>query len=424
MSQKQRKIHYAWYILACCILLNVVVQALAMQVSSLYVVPMYNDLQVPRALITLQSVMLTLGAVLTAPFWGKLYKTRDARKLLPLSVTVVALCTFGRSLMPNIWCILPLAFIKGVFFTGSTLLPISILLTAWFKERRGFAVSVASIGTSIGSIIFSPVIERLISTFGWRNADRIAGVAMFLLVVPCLAILIRNRPKTVGLLPYGATEADVAAMKNAAAAQKKSGGVGMTLAEAKRSPILYLFLLSIFCMVFATGAALQIPVYLQDIGYSSSLAAKAVAGYSAVAIAGKILLGHVVDKRGARTSTIYVCSMCILAFACLILAKAPIAVAGMILFYGLGCGITAVMSPLLTSKIFGNRDYGPIYGIVVSINRLGGVVGTMLVSLLFDLTGHYSIIWPACLLSMVVTLVCLLLCLKLSKAGVSTSAQV
>ena len=204
MEKQTKKIHYAWYILACCFLINFIVQSIVMQLSNLYIVPMYNDLQVPRTLLSLQSICITVGAVVTAPYWGKLYKTKDARKLLPMAVSVVALCTIARSFCPSIWFILPLAFIKGVFFTGSTLLPISILLTMWFKERRGFAISFASIGTSAGGVVLSPVVSYLISDFGWRNSDRIVGIAMFIIVVPCLFLVVRSRRKDIGLQAYSA----------------------------------------------------------------------------------------------------------------------------------------------------------------------------------------------------------------------------
>ena len=267
MEKKREKIHYAWFILGACVLINIIVQSLVMQVSALFILPMYNDLQIPRTLLSLQSVMITLGAVVSAPFWGKLYKTKDARKLLPLSVGITALCTIGRSFMPNIWCILPLSLIKGVFFTGSTLLPISVLLTAWFKEKRGLAISIATIGTSIGNVIFNPVVEKIISNYGWRTADRITGAFMFICTVPCLYIIIRNRPKDKGLLPYGVK--DIMALKGNAA-QKTAAATGMTLAEAMKSPILYLFLFAVLAMTFANGAALQTPTYLADIGYGTA----------------------------------------------------------------------------------------------------------------------------------------------------------
>lgn len=416
MEKKREKIHYAWFILGACVLLNIIVQSLVMQISALFIVPMYNDMQVPRTLLSLQSVMITIGAVLSAPQWGKIYKTKDARKVLPLAVTVTALCTVGRSFMPSIWCILPLSFIKGIFFTGSTLLPISVLLTAWFKEKRGLAISIATIGTSIGGVIFNPIVERIISNYGWRMADRFNGLIMFVITVPCLYIVIRNRPKDKGLLPYGVK--DMAELKESMAKKVEGAATavsGMTKAEALKSPILYLFLLAVLAMTFANGAALQTPTYLMDIGYSSAIAAKAASAYAAVGIFGKLILGWITDKFGEKKGTIYICAIAIIAFICYIFAANKTVLYGLIVFYGLSTGMVSVMPTLLTSKIFGNKDYGPIYGIVVSINRLGGIIGSVLVAFLFDITGNYSIIWPSCVIMIVIALMCVLACMKMSE---------
>lgn len=409
MEAKQTKIHRAWLILSACVIINVIIQPTVMTISSLYTVPMYNDLQIPRTLLALQSVMMTVGAVLSAPIWGAQYKKRDARKLLCLCITGTALCTFGRSLAPNIWFILPISFVKGILFTGSTLLPISILLTAWFQEKRGLAVSIATIGTSIGGVILSPVIEGMISTYGWRVSDQVVGVMQFVLVVPFVWFIVRSRPADLGLEPYGAGKASLKK-----AANKAKEVFGMTSAEARRSPIFYLFLLAVFFMTFANGAALQIPTYLADIGYGTKVAARIVSLYNLVGIPGKLLLGHVNDRFGEKKGTLYVCSLSILAYVFLMLSANKTAMIAMAVFYGLQSGITSMMPTLLTSRIFGNRDYGPIYGTVVSINRFGGIVGNLLVSFLFDLTGNYSIIWPATIVSMILTLAIILVCIAIS----------
>lgn len=425
MEKKREKIHYAWFILGACVLINIIVQSLVMQVSALFIVPMYNDMQVPRTLLSLQAVMITVGSVISAPVWGKLYKKKDARKLLPLSVAITAICTMGRSFMPNIWCILPLAFIKGIFFTGSTLLPISVLLTAWFKEKRGLAISIATIGTSVGNVILNPVVEKLISGYGWRTADRITGLAMFVLTVPCLYLVIRNRPKDKGLLPYGVI--DISALKGNGG-QQQEALTGMTRAEALKSPILYLFLFAVLAMTFANGAALQTPAYLTDIGYGTAVAARVASAYAAVGIFGKLILGGIVDKFGEKKGVIYICSVTTIAYICYIFAANKGALIGLIIFYGLSTGMVSVMPTLLTSKIFGNRDYSPIYGIVVSVNRFGGIIGNLLVSMLFDITGNYSIIWPTCAVMIVLTLISILICLAMSKkktaaAGPEVSAE-
>ena len=338
MENKNSKIHYAWYILAACFLLNMTVHVMVMQIASLYMVPMAQDLGVPRTLLSLQSVVMSVGAVVTAPFWGKIYKQHNARNVLLLCTVMTALCTIGRSFMPNVWGILILAAVKGVFFTGNSVLPISILLTAWFRKKRGLAISIASLGISTGSVIFSPVVERIISTYGWRTSDQLIGALMLIVMVPC-TLLIIGMPKTKGRLPYG-MEDGAAAQAAGAPAQKQAALTGMTFAEAKKSPLLYLFLLAVFGMVFATGAALQIPAYLTDIGYGSAVAARVVAAYSAVAIAGKLILGSVIDKFGEKTGSAYICIVGILAFICFVLAKNRIFLYGIILFWGLGSGIT------------------------------------------------------------------------------------
>lgn len=411
--EKTKKIHYGWYILAACFLLNMTVHTMVMQMGSLYTVPMYQDLQVPRTLLALQSVLMAVAAVITAPIWGKIYKTKDARWVLTLCTVMTALCTIGRGFMPNIAAILALTAVKGVFFAGNSVLPISILLTAWFQKKRGFAISVASLGISVGSVIFSPVVEKLISTYGWRTSDKIVGLIMLVVMLPITLFIVRSTPKSKGLRPYGAQET-AAAAANAGAANKPVL-TGMTVAEARRSPLLYIFLVAVFGMTFATGAALQLPAYLTDIGYDSAVAAGVVSAYSAVAILGKLALGFVNDKFGEKAGSVYICGAGILAFACFIFAQHKLFLLGLILFWGLGSGITSIMPTLLTSKIFGNRDYGPIYGMVVSVNRFGGVIGNVLVSFLFDLTKDYTIIWPLCLVCMALTLVAIIFCMNQSK---------
>ena len=419
----KKKLHYAWYILAVCVLINMIIHVSVMTIGNLYIVPIYNDLQIPRTLVSLQSIAMTIMAVVSAPFWGKIYKTKSIRHILPIAIGGTALCTILRSFMPNIWLMIALAFVKGFFFTGSTLLPISILLTIWFKKDRGLAVSIATIGTSIGGVFLSPLVESWISNYGWRVSDRIVGSIMFIVCVPLVALIVRSRPKDLQLLPYGMTLADVKVTVAGSATKNPSEETGMSFKEARKTPMFYLLLISVFCMTIAFGAALQIPAYLTDIGYGSAVAAKAVSTYSAVAIFGKLIIGRVTDKKSVLTGTIYTCVISILAFIFFILAKNPVALVGMIICYGLSNGITAVMPTLLTSRIFGKKDYGPIYGMVVSVNRFGGGVGTILVSILFDITGNYSIIWPVCTLAMVFCLVALVSSIKMSDKIIAKPAM-
>lgn len=409
MNEK-RKIHYAWYILAVCVLMNMTVHALVMQVSNLYIIPMTTDLGIKRTLLSLQSVIMSVGAIFTAPLWGKLYKKYDARIILSICTLVTGLSTIARAFMPNIWGILAVSVVKGVFFAGNTVLPNSILLTAWFKKSRGIAVSTVAIGISLGGVIFNPIVERVITNSGWRTADIVVGLIMLIVMLPLTMFVVRTSPKDKGLRPYGAEQA----AEQAATAQPKEIN-GMSFKEARRSPILWVFLFAVFGMTFSIGAALQISTYLQDVGYTLEIAARVGSAYMLVGIFGRLLLGRIIDKFGVKKASVYQCVMGMLAFTCVLFAANKGALIAMIFTYGLVSGFPTIMPTLLTSKIFGNRDYGPIYGMVVSVNRFGGVIGNVLVSLLFDITKSSAAVWPVCVAAMGLTLVALLYCMNASK---------
>mgnify|MGYP003374165644 CR=1 FL=1 len=261
-------------------------------------------------------------------------------------------------------------------------------------------MSVAAIGSSIGGVIFSPCVEYLISEFGWRSSDKVMGIFIFVICVPVTAIIIRTHPSEIGESPYGS----VIEEKKTKKSEKRIDG------KQRKQSIYVLFLIGIFCMTFANGAALQLPTYLMDLHYSPSLAAGVVSAYMFVGVAGKLLLGWMVDYFGVKVAAVYNCVVGAIAFICFIFAGHEKMLLGIIIFFGLTSGITSMLPTLLTGTLFVQHNYADVYGVVVSVNRFGGGIGTLLVSILFDVTGNYDVIWPLCFCMMICTMLCILLC--------------
>lgn len=403
MNSKEQKIFYGWWILLVCILINVTTHVLNFQMGALYLKPIVAQFGISRSLFSLQSVVMVISSVISAPILGKMYKKYDTRLVLGLCTLVTGLQFLGKAAAPNIYVLLVLSFINGVSLTGSTALPISTLLTSWFVKKRGLAISIASVGISLGGVMFSPIVEKLISTYGWRVSYGVSGL-IILATLPFILAVIRKSPSEKGLKPLGAGEA--------VAAKAKGSADGFTMKEASSSPILYVFLFGIFCLTICTGASLQLAAYLTDIGYSSSTAAKVMSSYMAVGIVSKLVLGQLIDKWGEKKAAVTVCTIGAASYLCLVGAKNPVMLGLVVLFYGVSTSITSVLPSLITSRIFGTKDYAQIYGTVLSINRLGGAVGTFVLSLLFDLTGNYHIVWPGCALLMLTALISMLYCLK------------
>lgn len=412
MEKSNGRIHYAWWILVVCFLMNVTTHALHFQIGGLFTKPLAENFSVPRSVFALQNIAVTIAAVISAPIWGRLYRKYDARKLLAFCTFMTALGAILRSIAPNIIVVIAIGFMRGIFLTGNTVLPNTILLTAWFQKKRGFAISTAGLGISAGSAIFNPVIQSIITNSGWRAADRFIGLVIMVVMIPLVLILIRNTPAEKGLQAYGYE--GQAQDKDKSKKRKAQETTGITLKEARSLPAFYIFLFVVFSTTFVTGAWLQLSPYLTDIGYSPATAAKALAFYSVISMVGKVVMGQVFDKMKLKSSSVLVCLTGALTFAFLIFAKNPYALILAFIFWAFAGGVTSIMIPLWTSTFFGTKDYSSIYGWVLSINRLGGMIGSFLVSFLYDIRGNNDLIWPICVAVMVLSTFGILYCLKTS----------
>jgi len=57
--------------------------------------------------------------------------------------------------------------------------PCPVVVSTWFSSRTGFAIGIATTGTSVGVIYLSVVMGVLIEAFGWRKALRVLAAVSF-----------------------------------------------------------------------------------------------------------------------------------------------------------------------------------------------------------------------------------------------------
>jgi MFS family permease len=82
--------------------------------------------------------------------------------------------------------------------------PNVILISHWFKEKRGLAIGIISSGVGIGILICIPAIQYLIIQLGWRNTYRIMAISIPLIVIfLAIVFLRRSPPKTIASPPTG-----------------------------------------------------------------------------------------------------------------------------------------------------------------------------------------------------------------------------
>ena len=410
MASKNRKPHYAWIIMAVGILLFFIIQALTNQIMGLFTIPISTEFGVPRSVFLLQNVAASVAGVITSPIWGKLFKKYGVRKLLALCVFMTAVGTLMRALSPNIIFVIIAGGIRGIFFAGTTALPVAILFTSWFEEKRGLAMSLTAIAASLGGAVFNPSAQWGISTFGWRWVD-IACAVIIVLLVPVVLLLVCSDPSEKGLEPYGhnRTPADMSSPR-----EKCEASEGLTFKEARSSLSFYLLLFAVLAVTMAGGAVTQVAAYLSDIGYDPTVAANMVSIVTLLSLGGRYLMGVVQDKFKPITANLTFFVVGAAGYFGIGLAAnfgGGVLWCGFVM-YAFFSGIHLIMPPLWTSACFGNRDYATIWGWVVSSSRLGGVLGSYLTGVAYDVLGSMQPMWMLIGGLMLISMLAILYCYR------------
>src|SRR3989442_1455301 len=72
----------------------------------------------------------------------------------------------------------------AVGLVGLGPVPMSVLLSRWFLEKRGRAVGIAFSGMGAGVFVTGPLAQWLISAFGWRAASAPLGASALVVLLP------------------------------------------------------------------------------------------------------------------------------------------------------------------------------------------------------------------------------------------------
>lgn len=382
----KKRIFYGWYIVAVCFLMMALIYAPLVSAKGLFVPAILKELKFKTSAYLLTSTISSLVGVSVAALIGKLYSKKHARMVLFACITGISVCFGMYSFAYTLTQFYIIAFFSGLFFGGATLMPVSILITTWFQKQRGLALGIAFVGSSVGAVFLSPIIGKLLVNVGWRQTYQYLAILMFVVLAPLVLFVVRQKPADKGLKPYGFGE-------TGSSTKKSEAEWNASLKEIKNLPLFWVFLFGALSIMLTGGVIIHIPSYLIKSGYQTADAALFVSIYSFVAIFGKIVLGRIFDKLGAKSGIIFGNGLFILSIVSLFFIKIRIMMYVMAVIYGFGTCIGTVTIPVLTARIFGSKNYGEIYGVVNTFAQLGGAFGATIIAFFLDLTGTYNASW-------------------------------
>lgn len=403
--ENKKGIFYGWWIVVACTLIMGTFFTLLLSCLSLFTVPVCEDLGISRSAFSTFSTILSVMGMILSPIAGKLCATKNTRMIMTGTLIIGVIGYIGISFVQNVGLLYALAVIIGFGSSFCTTVPIAVILTRWFVKARGTAMSITFAGSSIGAMILSPIISKIIADTSWRAAIRYLGIGMLVVLVPLVFLIIRTKPEDKGLKALGADEAPAAGTGSAPA-----NDVGLPLKELQKKPIFWIYVLAIFIMLLTMGAMYHMAAHVSMI-VDAAAAAKFVSIFSLIAIGGKLLMGAVFDKSLTGGILLGTVSMA-LCFVFLLIAKNFTMLLPVALFYGLGSAHATIFPPTLTGRFFGSKYYGEIFGFVNSFASLSMAVNGLVMAALFDATGTYTLAWIFGLAAAILATVLLFVSLK------------
>lgn len=271
----------------------------------------------------------------------------------------------------------------------------TVLISHWFHRRRGTALGIVLTGTSFGGVLIPLISTPLILNYGWRTAMILVSLIIWLVLLPAVVFLVKNRPSDIGELPDGRKDLGFGISDSGFQNEDQTPKTedrsleGLTLGEALRTPIFWIFSLCaalIFYAIFVVSQ--QLNLYLQGsrIGFTPQRAAFVQSLLFALSVAGKFLFGFLSDRFPAtRVMLLAAATMFLSTFTFLFFNDQTVYIFAIL--FGLNYGGTFVLLQLLVADYFGLKEYGKILGAVTVIETIGGALGTFITGKIADANG-------------------------------------
>lgn len=417
MNQNKKKIHFAWWILIGVSIMVGLTRGGLNSSGGLFLTPVTQDLGIRMGDLNIYFSIASIVTMIFLPIAGKMMAKYNLRGLLMVAAVLQAgsFAMFGFMSSVWGWYLFSIPMAVGAVFLTQMAGP--VLINNWFKKNKGLMIGIMmAVSGGLGAVL-QPIVGTLIANEGWRNAYIIVGVAVIIIVIPVVFFTLRMSPKEKGLQPYGADEVTEEDETETPVLEK-----GVTLGVAKKSSALYA-LIAFFFFITAIGCFAQhVPTFAVGLGYDGIFASNAMAGWMVGALLGALAFGFLTDKIGARNTAIFAMVLGLVPVTILLTsADNSVMFSIAMVIFGFVVAAIGTLGPLLTSALFGNKEYSQIYAIVALGLAVAGIVALPGYGYIYDATGSYTpvLIGIACM--MVINIVLIILAFngkkKLEKAG-------
>lgn len=318
---------------------------------------------------------------------GTIIDRIGARLVILAGVTLVGVPLLLMGSMTRFWQFEILCIVEVIGFVLAGPIANQVLISRWFRQRRGRAMGYAYLGLGLGGVVAPLLVNRLAGSLGWRHALELVGAVILMALFPVGIWVTRSSPQELGLVPDGTREAGTVSESSAV-----QHSVGVALAV--RTPAFWLLLAGSTFVVGAIGAVVQhFILFLKDAGYSATSAARFSTILLASSLGGRVIVGYLADR--FRKSRIMAFFYFLIGASVFLLANqhSPVVLWVFAILFGFSMGADYMLIPLVTAECFGTASLGKLLALIIMGYSIGQWAAPWMVGRIFDVQHSYAWAW-------------------------------
>ncbi|MFN2121017.1 MAG: MFS transporter [Anaerolineales bacterium] len=387
MRAGRGRFYYGWAVVGALALAITSGYGILTYAFTVFVEPMHAELGWTVGQLTGAVSLAGIASVVLSPILGRLLDRHGSRLVMSLGTVAAALLLLAWSAVSRI----EVFYVTIFLLTGASVAvlypPAFWTISNWFAKKRRRALTVLTFTGGFAAIIFTPLTQLLITSYGWRTTLVIYAVFLLCFNLPLLSIILRRRPEDLGLAVDGGAPGDVAARQSSTATRRPGATLAIAMQQAGFWWLTAAFALNSIAIMFVL---IHFVPLLIERGYAPAVAAAMYGLIGLASLPGRLVLTPLGERIPPGWISVAIFLTQTVGFAVLALGRGSWTVILFLILIAAGFGAISPSNAALIADLFGVGYFGTIQGVIGMVIDGSTAVILVLLAALRDYWGGYA----------------------------------
>lgn len=305
----------------------------------------------------------------------------DVRYLIYGGAVVGAGSLFMLGQVTQKWHLFAVYAVFAIAWSSSGLTAATTVVTRWFHVGRASAIAAASSGLSVGGIVLTPFVKKLI------DAQQMSGASKWLALIWLIGmslpayLFIRPDPHSLNWMPDGEPKPDNHVVDLP----------GTPMAVAIKTKFFWVVTIGYVLVMGAQVGAIQQIVKLVEERTTAGTAALATSVLSGASVVFRLIGGRIIPKFPLAKFMVFIAALQGTGIILIGQMENTVLLFLSIGLFGAMVGNVLMMQSLLIAQRFGVKDYARISARSQLVSLTGTAIGPILIGSIRDSAGNYTV---------------------------------